>query len=451
VRSRRTPNEPLSAAYRIDDSNHRRTTLEAPDLPIEARRTYRFHWVYSVLGGITSGILTNAPTIGIKVLKAADWHLALPTGLSGLGLLITLILGFWMARRRKMPFVLLPGFISCAVCLGMIVSPRSLWFLFFLGLFNLFETITRPAITAIIRANYPVATRGLVTGRLRQWSAGLFLASALGTAQVLDRSGSWAVIQVILLTAATLQVGAYIAFSFIRVQPESADIDEEASEQDLWTFAQSTSVTLRQDSRFLRYLSGCFLHGVSALTYDPIVRAYFSNEFGFNYTQCVLLVDFLPSACSVLTVGYLGAWFDRTNPLVAWTFIRAAWGLDPLLLALAPSYPAGSLPIALAARISRGSVMNGSWVLGWQLATNYFARRRELTSVYMGCYLTVTGVQRLIGPPLGALLLGVFSRREVLFIGGFFVMLSSLHAWRQAASERIDGRYPTFADKESNV
>jgi MFS family permease len=381
-------------------------------------------------------------------LHAADWHLALPTGLSGFGLLLSLVLGVLMARRPKMPFVLLPGLISCATCLGMIVVPQSLGFLFLLGLFGLFDTITRPAITAIIRANYPVESRGLVTGKLRQWSAGAFLVAALATARLLDQAGTWPVIRVVLTTAALLQLCAYIAFSFIRVQSEWADVAEGDTEQDLRSFAQSTAATLRRDSRFLRYLGGCFLYGVSALTYDPVVRAYFSTEFGFNYTQCVVLVDVLPSVCSVITVRRLGAWFDQTNPLVAWTFIRIAWGLDPLLLAIAPSWPAGSLGIVAAARISRGSVMNGSWILGWQLATNYFARRREMTSVYMGCYLTVTGAQRLVGPPLGALLVGLVSRRGVLLIGGFFVMVSAFQAWRQAESERIDGRPPTFAEKE---
>jgi MFS family permease len=403
--------------------------------------------MYSVLSGVTAGILTNAPTIAIKVLDAANWHLALPTGLSGFGLLLSLALGLWMARRPKMPFVVLPGLLSCATCLAMVVCPRSLWFLFALGLFNLFDTATRPAITAIIRSNYPVESRGLVTGKLRQWNAGIFLVAALATAQILDRAGTWAVIQMILAAAAALQIVGYLAFSMIRVQADPAPPDGEQA-QDLGTFVQSTASTLGQDARFLRYLAGCFLHGVSALTYDPIVRAYFANEFGLNYTQCVMLVDVLPSACSVLTVRRLGAWFDRTNPLIAWAAIRVAWGLDPLLLALAPAWPAGALWIAALGRASRGSVMNGSWILGWQLATNYFASLRELTSVYMGCYLTVTGVQRLVGPPLGALMADLLSRREALSIGGFLVMLSALHAWRQAESEKVDGRYPTFAEKE---
>ena len=97
-----------------------------------------------------------------------------------------------------------------------------LGFLFLLGLFGLFETITRPAITAIIRANYPVESRGLITGRLRQWSAGTFLAAAFATARLLDQAGSRPVIQVILATAAAIQLCAYIAFALIRVQHESS-------------------------------------------------------------------------------------------------------------------------------------------------------------------------------------------------------------------------------------
>ena len=102
---------------------YRRTVLHAPALASEVRRTYRLHLTYCVLGGVTSGILTNAPTIGIKVLKAADWHLALPTGLSGFGLIMSLVLGLWMARRPKKPFVLVPGLLSCAACLAMIAAP----------------------------------------------------------------------------------------------------------------------------------------------------------------------------------------------------------------------------------------------------------------------------------------------------------------------------------------
>ena len=416
-------------------------------LPPDVRPTYRCHWVYSVLSGCSTGILTNAPTIGIKVLRAADWHLALATGLTGIGLLMSLILGVWMARRPKMPFVLVPGFISSAICLGMVGAPEPLRFLFLLGLCNLFEIITRPAITAVIRANYPVDSRGLVTGTLRQWSSGMFLVTALATAAVLDSVSTWSVIQMVITVAAALQTGSFVAFALIRVRPDSAVVAQ-GTQPDWWTTLPVATSIVSRDSRFLRYLLGCFVFGVGGLSYEPIVRAYFSTELHLNYLQCVVLVDVLPSVCSVLTLERMGAWLDRTNPLFAWAVIRVAWGLDAILLALAPGWPIGAMAVAAAARVSRGCVMNGSWLLWWQLGTNYFATRRELTSVYMGCLLTITGVQRMCGPQLGALMVGRISRRGVLLIGGLTVLFSAFLAWRQAEAEKVHEHYPTFTDKE---
>ena len=169
---------------------------------------------------MVAGILTNGPTIGIKALKAADWHLALPTGISGIGLFMALGVGLWMARRPKLPFAVVPGFASCAACLGMALTPDPLTFLFLLGLFNLLDSISRPAITVIIRLNYPAESRGWVTGRLRRWSGGTFLVSGLATARVLDLAGTWSVIQAVLATATVLQALAYLAFSRIHVRPE---------------------------------------------------------------------------------------------------------------------------------------------------------------------------------------------------------------------------------------
>jgi MFS family permease len=413
------------------------------------RRTFLCQWAYSVLGGINAGILTNAPTVGHKALGAASWHLALPTGLTGLGLLLSLALGLRMGRRPKMPFVLAPGALACAAGLGMAAAPGPLGFLFLLGVCNLFETATRPAVTAIIRANYPVEVRGRVTGVLRQWSAGAFILATYLTALALDRHGTWPVIRALVVAAAAVQACAYAAFALIRVRDDRGACGGAAGADPPSPSASRDGLAaLGRDRRFAVYLAGCFVHGVGALLYDPVVRPYFATDLGMNYTRCAVLVDVLPSVVSVLTVRRLGAWFDRTNPLVAWAVIRVGWGLDPLLLALAAAFPAGSTALAVAGRTARGSVMNGSWILGWQIGTNYFAGRRDLTSVYMGAYLTVVGVQRMLGPPLGAFLAGSMPRRNVLALGGLIVLASAALAWRQAQSEKVDGRDPTFADRE---
>jgi hypothetical protein len=394
-------------------------------------------------------MLANGPTIGIKALRAADWHLALPTGISGIGLLLTLALSVWMARRPKLPFVLVPGFVSCAACLGMVLAPNPLAFLFLLGLFNLLDSISRPAMAVIIRLNYPAESRGWVTGRLRRLSAGTFLLAALATARLLDQAGTWPVIQAALVSAAVLQALAYLAFSQIRVRPEpQREADADAFAWGGRSALVGALAAVWGDPRFLRYLLGSLIFQLGNELYNPIVRPFLSAELHFNYTQCVFIADVLPSTFSLATTPRLGAWLDRTNPLIAWSRIRLGWGIDPLLLALSPIWPAGAMAIAATARLIRGGVMNGSYILWWELGGNYFATRRELTSVYVGASFSVNGVQRMVGPPLGAYLGSVLSRRTVLVIGGLLVLLAAYLARRQAEDEKVDGRYPTFADKE---
>jgi hypothetical protein len=429
------------------------TILDAPEFAPDVRRTYSYHRAYSALSGMVAGMLTNGPTIGIKALRAADWHLALPMSLSGIGLFLTLALGVWMARRPKLPFALVPGFASCAACLGMALAPDPLRFLFLLGLFHLLDSISRPAITVIIRLNYPAESRGWVTGRLRRWSAGTFLLAALATAWVLDRAGTWPVIQAGLAAAAALQMLAYLAFSRIRVRPEprggaDADADADAFARGGRASLVAALAAVWGDPRFLRYLWGSLIFQLGNLMYEPIVRAFLSAELHFNYTQCVFIADVLPSMFSLATLPRLGAWLDRTNPLIAWSLIRLGWGIDPLLLALSPIWPPGAMAIAATARLIRGGVMNGSYILWWELGGNYFATQQELTSVYVGASFSVNGVQRMVGPPLGAYLGSALSRRAVLVIGGLMVLLAAYLARRQAEDEKVDGRYPTFADKE---
>ncbi len=99
------------------------------------------------------------------------------------------------------------------------------------------------------------------------------------------------------------------------------------------------------------------------------------GELHFNYTQCVFIADVLPATFSLATTPRLGAWLDRTNPLIAWSRIRLGWGIDPLLLALSPIWPAGSMAIAATARLIRGGVMNGSYILWWGSAGTALRRR----------------------------------------------------------------------------
>ena len=69
--------------------------------------------------------------------------------------------------------------------------------------------------------------------------------------------------------------------------------------------------------------------------------------------------------------------------------------------------------------------------------------------MYVSASFSVNGVRCMVGPPLGAYLGSVLSRRSVLVIGGLMVLFAAFLARRQAEDEKVADRYPTFADNDS--
>ena len=94
------------------------------DLPADARRTFRFHLAYALLDAACGGILLNAPVVALRAIAGQNWQLPLREVRAGIGMLATLYLGSWMAPRRKMPFVFMPGMFASLSALAMALAIR---------------------------------------------------------------------------------------------------------------------------------------------------------------------------------------------------------------------------------------------------------------------------------------------------------------------------------------
>jgi len=143
--------------------------LAMESIPPECRETYRRHRLFAVCDALAAGILVNTPVMALKSLASQDWQLAIQLPISSLGMFLVLHLGGIMARRNPMPFAVVPGLVYGVTSLAMAFTGNPLWFLILGGVGTLLETVSRPAVSAIIRLNYPAAQRGAITGRIRQW------------------------------------------------------------------------------------------------------------------------------------------------------------------------------------------------------------------------------------------------------------------------------------------
>ena len=382
------------------------------DLPADARRTFRFHLAYALLDAACGGILLNAPFVALRALEASNWQLPLREGCVGIGMLASLYLGSWMATRRKMPFVFLPGMFASLSALAMAAALAlgdPFWFLLSFGVGGMFEIVTRPAIAAILRLNYPVAQRAHVTATVRQWSSLSFVVMLMLSAYVLRCAGDQAktAAGVEIVCAAALGLASFLCFRQIRVHEDVGNARPGFRLEVVKNVRDAVDVVFR-DARYRRYLVGCFVENFFGMLYLPFIAAFLSTTLGFGYGWCAALMHGIPTLTAFVTTGLLGWWFDRANPWVSWARVRFAFGLDALLLAATPLAAAMLHPLVfllpMLGRLLRGSVQGGWWILWWQVGVTHFAPPGKDTSRYMGSLVVVNGVSRILASAAGMVL-----------------------------------------------
>jgi len=440
-----------------------------------AARTFQFHLAYALLDAAAGGILLNAPLIAIKAFGAANWQLPLRELYSGIGMIATLYLGSRMASRPKMPFVFIPGVVAGICSMTMASATGSaFWFLTLLGIGALFEILTRPAITAVLRANYPVEHRGHATGEVRKWSSLCFLVSSITSAFVLHVAAQYSdtsagmepiegiasilhwsadhMAQMLMVLAGTLSLVSFTCFRQIRVDETFAS-EPRRGKLEIGKSFQEAFHVLVCDRRYRRYLFGCFLDGFFQMLYFPMIWALLSDDLGFGYVGSSFLMHALPALAAFAATGWLGSRFDRMNPWISWACVRFAWSLDAFLLAATPVlavfFPPALFLLPAIGRLLRGSVQGGWWILWWQIGVTHFAPPGEDTSRYMGIMVFLNGTIRFAASGAGMVLAALaVSPQTLLILGGLGVMVSGLYSLYQADWERRHHQPETMTEFE---
>jgi hypothetical protein len=405
---------------------------------------------------MAAGILSNASLMALKGMDCGEWQVIVQTPISSLGMLLVLYLGGVMAGRRIMPFVLVPGASYALASLAMALTNAPLLFLFLGGLGTLFETVSRSAVAAVIRLNYPATQRGAVVGTIRQWFYVTSLVASALAAWALDLAphAQSTMIKSQMALAGMLSAISFLVFQTIRVQEPKLLPEAAATPVFVQPFSGAWRI-LREDRRFRLYLVIAFLYCFGDLCYASFIPVLFSRRLQLSYLASLFFISTLPTLLAIVCTGQLGRWLDRINIWKAWTWIRLGWGLDALLLAAA-SCLAGCPAIwplipAVCGRISRGSVSGGSWILWWQVGVNHFAKPGGDTTRYLGMMFFVNGWARLLAPAAGALLLQAHCPLGAIFgAGGLLVLLSSWLSRGQYARECGDERLTTMASFEAS-
>ncbi len=283
-----------------------------------------------------------------------------------------------------------------------------------------------------------------------------FVVASLGSAVLLEKAdaGNMILVQRLILLAGTLSLSSFLCFRQIRVNEDPATCRHDLRPEVLQNFREAVSI-VRRDARYRRYLIACFVDGFCGMLYFPLIWAFLQKVLGYGYVGGALLMHVIPAVTAFAVTGFVGRWFDRTNPWLAWAWIRFGWGLDALILAATPLcavvFPPAIVILPVAGRLLRGSVQGGSWVLSWQIGITHFAPPGSDTSRYMGIMVFLNGAIRLAASATGMFLSAhAFRPGTLLVAGGLGVILSGVYSLWQGLRERREEHLATIADFESH-
>ena len=394
-----------------------------PVLPAASRRAFRFHLAYTLLDSISAGILANVPLMAVKFLHATDAQLQIPISMTSASLFASVITGSIMARRRKMPFVLVPGLAGALSMFVMAWLKTPFGFLCAAGAVSMCDFAMRPAIPSILRSVYPEKCRSHAAGTLRQYASVLFPGSTLLAAALLSLSGTHiqTMIRLQLIAGSLVYCGA---IACIRQLPDRGDGSPlEADPASVPQPASQWRLSLEplRDPSFRMYLAAFGTFAFSNLFFMGIVPAFFARDLRMDYVQATLLIHVLPAVMGFLAGGRLTAWFDRTSVWLSYALVTLLWGLDPLLLATAGSW----WPALILARICRGPAMVGSIVIAVYTGVHSFVRPGPDTSRYAAATMFVNGLGRLLAPMATAMLSGHISHHAILLTGAIGTLTAS--------------------------
>jgi MFS family permease len=418
-------------------------------VPFLSRATYVHDLRAAMLFASCWGVANLSIIVAKKSFDTPHWLLAVMLSMNGVGMMLSLFWGNVVHHRRKMPFAFWPRVAShvLLVCVAFVTSATP--FVVITGITMILAGATIPAVTGIMRSNYPPTHRGTIRGYIRARFIAVAVLTTLVGSWILDFSPCayrwlWPL-------AGMLGLLGDMEFGRIKVRHEGTLAGPVKRKRNL---LRPLRVFL-SDRRFIVFTCGMFFFGFPNLTLRFVVPVDLVDNYEASYSQAAMAFSIIPEFLMIFTVAFWGRLVDRYNPVRLRAIFNYVWSAELLVLLSIPVLEritgAGSgLWWFCGARTIRGFVMGGSGLL-WHLTVMYFAREDDVP-VYMGLHAGFTGIRAIIGPFAGtALYNAVGAQITYAICFGLMVTGGTIMFGLSCAERDGKGRLPTFKQAETQM
>lgn len=371
--------------------------------PEDIRVNLRIEMVAALAFGLFyAGAIAFLPVV-LRRLGASPELLALYVAQTYLGSVFASFSVMLMRGRRPKTFAVTCWVLARSLFLPAALIAQAGWLLVLTAIFWLLEAFPGPAYSRIMQQIYPNPYRGRALGVVRVAMLLAMLTATPLAGWALDRFGH----QAILPIAGLFGVASTLIFARVRVADEVFTQPSGRTLGGIWGI-------LRTDRRFARYMLGFTLYGLGFLVGYPFFAIVQVDRLQLSYTVIGYL-GLVQSLCWLVGNIFWGRLVDRRGGL--WV-VRANVGLAvviPFCYIWATNewmlLPAFIVHGVISAGIDLGIISSAI-----DLADP------DRVAEYSALQATIIGIRGMIGPFLGAALVGAGLPQSMVFVIGIVLI-----------------------------
>ena len=404
------------------------------------RTTFLFHFSYSLIEGIISGVLVLNEFVFLKSLQGSPYQVGLLFKFSMVVLLAAIFINEGLHRvADKKKMIRLTAVVTRLPLLALLFFPRNIaemgadtvyhyMFLLIFLIYYLASPVIFPAINLLLKHNYSVEN----FGNLYSWATSAkkitTLAATFFFGFILDIDPF--AFKYIYPVVAILGIISIYMLSSIDYNPDNAG---KSSDGRIFRSAINRVAEIFRTNRpYLHYQMGFMLYGIAFMGTNSVITIFYDRAVGLNYSSVAFYKNFY-NLIAIFLLPVFGRMLAQTDPRKFASLTYAFLGLYLLSFPATLLYPGyiEIMGLQIYYMLMAGVLFNSGFIatmaISWSIGSAYFCKADEAGD-YQSVHLSLTGLRAMFIPLAGVLLYDIagftftFVMAAILLLAGIILM-----------------------------
>jgi Na+/melibiose symporter-like transporter len=416
----------------------------------QERTTFLFHFIYSLIEGIISGILVLNEFVFLKSLQGSPYQVGMLFQFSMVVLLAAIFINEILHRiANKKRLLRRTAILTRLPLLFLLFFPRNISemgadsfyhysFLLIFLIYYLASPVIFPSINTLLKHNYSTDNFGKLYSYATSAKKITTLAATFIFGLMLDNDPfafKYMYPAVALLGILSIYMLTSIAFDTAKPVPEGS------MDRRIFRSALKRAMEIFKTNKpYLHYQIGFMLYGFAFMGTNAVITIFYDRAVGLSYSSVAFYKNFY-NLIAIFLLPVFGRMLADTDPRKFASLTYGSLGLYLISFPLTLLYPFNieifglQIYYTLLAGVLFNSVFIATMAISWSIGSAYFCRKNEAGD-YQSIHLSLTGVRAMLIPIAGVYLYEIagfsftFILAAVLLLSGITLLVWSARKYK---------------------